>query len=227
MPSLDTSVQAHQSKFYYEFSHFYDFVFGRVFYRRIATVIRSLKIPPGAKVLELGVGTGLSLGDYPHNCQVTGVDLAPDMLEHAQEKIHRNRWRHVRVMAMDAMQLEFPDSSFDYVMAFHLVSVVPDATRLMREAQRVCKPEGKIVVINHFLSEKPLLAALDRGLEPVTRRLGWHTLRRGEVFDRLPLKIERVYRLPRRSLFTIVQAKNDKSMSGSGAGINRHDAVAH
>lgn len=227
MPSLDTSVQAHQSKFYYEFSHFYDFVFGRVFYRRIATVIRSLKIPAGAKVLELGVGTGLSLGDYPRNCQVTGVDLAPDMLEHAQEKIDRNRWRHVRVMAMDAMQLEFPDSSFDYVMAFHLVSVVPDATRLMREAQRVCKPDGKIVVINHFLSEKPLLAALDRRLEPVTRRLGWHTLRRDEVFDGLPLEIERLYRLPRRSLFTIVQAKNNKSVSRGGPGINGHDAVAH
>ena len=229
MPSLDTSVQAHQSKFYYEFSHFYDFVFGRVFYRRIATVIRSLKIPAGAKVLELGVGTGLSLGEYPHNSQVVGVDLAPDMLEHAQEKIHRNRWRHVRVMAMDAMQLEFPDSSFDYVMAFHLVSVVPDAGRMMREAQRVCKPDGKIVVINHFLSDKPLLAALDRGLEPVTRRLGWHTLRRGEVFDRLPLKLERVYKLPRRSLFTIVLAKNNKtaSVAGSGARVNGNDAVAH
>jgi phosphatidylethanolamine/phosphatidyl-N-methylethanolamine N-methyltransferase len=130
---------------------------------------------------------------------------------------------------MDAMQLEFPDSSFDYVMAFHLVSVVPDAGRMMREAQRVCKPDGKIVVINHFLSDKPLLAALDRGLEPVTRRLGWHTLRRAEVFDRLPLELERIYKLPRRSLFTIVLAKNNKSASvaGNGAGINGNNAVAH
>jgi phosphatidylethanolamine/phosphatidyl-N-methylethanolamine N-methyltransferase len=229
MRSLDTSVQAHQSKFYYELSHFYDLVFGRIFYRRIAAVIRSLRIPPGAKVLELGVGTGLSLGAYPQHAQVIGVDLAPDMLEHAQEKIDRNRWKHVRLAAMDAMQLEFPDSSFDYVMAFHLVSVVPDAGRMMREAQRVCKPDGKIVVINHFLSDKPLLAALDRGLEPVTRRLGWHTLRRAEVFDRLPLELERIYKLPRRSLFTIVLAKNNKSASvaGNGAGINGNNAVAH
>jgi phosphatidylethanolamine/phosphatidyl-N-methylethanolamine N-methyltransferase len=100
---------------------------------------------------------------------------------------------------------------------------------MMREAQRVCKPDGKIVVINHFLSDKPLLAALDRRLEPVTRRLGWHTLRRGEVFDRLPLELERVYKLPRRSLFTIVLAKNNKgpSVSGCGARINGNDAVAH
>jgi phosphatidylethanolamine/phosphatidyl-N-methylethanolamine N-methyltransferase len=229
MASLDTSYPAHQSKLYYEFSHVYDFVFGRVFYRRIAAVIRSLKIPARAKVLELGVGTGLSLDAYPHHCQVVGVDLAPDMLEHAQERIDRNRWRHLRLMTMDAMQLEFPDSSFDYVMAFHLVSVVPDATRLMREAQRVCKPGGTIVVINHFLSEKRLLAALDRRMEPLTRRLGWHTLRRRDVFDALPLEIERVYKLPRRSLFTIVQAKNRKSASVAGlrARVDRHDAVAH
>jgi phosphatidylethanolamine/phosphatidyl-N-methylethanolamine N-methyltransferase len=229
MHSLETGVQPHQSKLYYEFSHFYDVVFGRVFYRRIAAVIRSLKIPPGARVLELGVGTGLSFRAYPHHCQVVGVDLAPDMLEHAQHKIDRHRWRHLRVMTMNALDLEFPDSSFDYVMAFHLVSVVPNPLRLMEEAQRVCKPGGTIVVINHFLSEKRLLAAIDRKLQPLTRRLGWHTLRRSDVFDHLPLQIERVYKLPRRSLFTIIQAKNWKPelMTRAGARVDRRDAVPY
>ena len=229
MRSLETSVHAHESKLYYEFSQFYDIVFGRIFYRRIATVIRSLRIPQGAKVLELGAGTGLSFRAYPQHCQVVGIDLAPDMLEHAQEKIDRNGWRHLRVMTMNALDLEFPDSSFDYVMAFHLVSVVPDAVRLMQEAQRVCRPGGTIVVINHFLSDKPILAAIDRRLEPITRRLGWHTLRRSDVFDKLPLDIQNVYKLPRRSLFTIVQAKNrkDDSVSGLGAGVDGRNAVAH
>ena len=228
MPILESTHRAHESKLYYEFSGLYDLVFARVFYPRSPHVIRSLNIPPGAKVLELGVGTGLSLRAYPNHCQVVGVDLAPDMLDHAQEKIVRNGWRHLRVMEMNAMDLDFPDSSFDYVMAFHLVSVVPDVSRLMREAQRVCKPGGTIVVINHFRSEKRLLAALDRRLEPVTRRLGWHTLRQTDVFDGLPLELTRVYKIPRRSLFTVVVARNAKqaSVARAGAGVDRNHSPA-
>jgi len=210
MESVGASHQAYQSKLYYEFSHLYDVVFGRIFYRRIAHVISSLGIPDGAKVLELGVGTGLSLSCYPPHCQVVGVDLAPDMLEHAQEKIAQNGWDHIQVMAMDAMDLSFPDSSFDYVMGFHVVSVVPDASRLMAEAQRVCRAQGALVLINHFRSENPVLAAVDRMLEPLTRYWGWHTLSRGEVFDGLPLALESAYKLSRPSLFTIVIARNCK-----------------
>ena len=104
-------AQAHQSKLYYEFSHLYDRVFTRVFYPRIERVIRSLNIPPGARVLEVGVGTGLSFTAYPPHCQVTGIDLAPEMLEQAQEKIDRNGWRHLKVMEMDALNLKFADNT--------------------------------------------------------------------------------------------------------------------
>lgn len=238
MPSLESSHQAHQSKLYYEFAHLYDVTFGRVFCRRIAKVIQSLDIPMGAKVLELGVGTGLSFDSYPTHCQVVGVDLAADMLEQAQEKIDDHGWRHLQVMEMDAMNLDFADSSFDFVMAFHVVSVVPDAGKLMREAQRVCRPGGTIVVINHFRSENPLLAAFDRRLEPMTRLWGWHTLERSEVFDGLPLEMQRVYKMSRHSLFTIVIARNGKreaskqeaskreaSVVRRAPGVDRHDAV--
>src|SRR5450759_4675653 len=143
MASIE-GAQAHQSKLYYEFSHLYDRVFARVFYPRIAQVIRSLNIEPGARILEVGVGTGLSLDAYPTHCQVTGVDLAPDMLERAQEKIVRNGWRHLSVMEMDALNMKFVDNAFDYVMAFHVVSVVPDAQRLMQEVVRVGKPGATI-----------------------------------------------------------------------------------
>jgi phosphatidylethanolamine/phosphatidyl-N-methylethanolamine N-methyltransferase len=210
MALLESSTHAYQSKLYSEFASVYDKIFARIFYPRIAAVIRALNIAPAAKVLEVGVGTGLALDAYPPHCQVLGVDLAPDMLEHAQERIMANGWRHVTLQEMDAMNLKLPDNSFDYVMAFHVVSVVPDATCLMREAQRVCKPGGHIVVINHFRSEKRLLAALDRGLEPVTRRWGWHTLERADVFDGLSVDLERVYKTSRNSLFTIVVARNRK-----------------
>lgn len=217
MAFLESTTHAYQSKLYSEFSQVYDLVFARFFYPRIVSVIRRLNIQPGAKVLELGVGTGLSLEAYPPHCQVLGVDLAPDMLEHAQERIERNGWRHISLQAMDAMNLNLPDDSFDYVMAFHVVSVVPDAERMMREAQRVCKPGGKIVVINHFRSRQRVLAAIDRRMEPLTRRWGWHTLERDEVFQRTSLQMERVYKTSKRSLFTIVVARNHKAPAAPAA----------
>lgn len=203
-------AQAHQSKLYYEFSHLYDRVFARVFYPRIAQVIRSLNIVPGARVLEVGVGTGLSLDAYPTHCHVTGVDLAPDMLEQAQEKIVRNGWRHLDVMEMDALNLKFADSSFDYVMAFHVVSVVPDVKRMMAEMLRVTRPGGAIVIINHFRSRNRLLAALDSLIEPITRRLGWHTLSLDDVTGNVPIEVTRTYKTAKRSLFTIVIGTNRK-----------------
>jgi len=215
MAFLETSTNAYQSKLYYEFSHFYDMIFARIFYPRIAAVIRALNLPAGAKVLEVGVGTGLALEAYPPHCQVLGVDLAPDMLEYAEDRIQQNGWRHITVEAMDAMSLKLPDDSFDYVTAFHVVSVVPDATKMMREVQRVCRPGGRIVVINHFRSDRRLLAALDRGCEPLTRRWGWHTLERAEVFDGVSLEMERVYKTSRHSLFTIVVARNCKPATAS------------
>jgi phosphatidylethanolamine/phosphatidyl-N-methylethanolamine N-methyltransferase len=209
MSSLE-GAQAHQSKLYYEFSHLYDLIFARVFYPRIEHVIHSLNIERGARVLEVGVGTGLSFNAYPAHCQVTGIDLAPEMLEQAQEKIDQNGWRHLQVMEMDALNLKFANSTFDYVMAFHVVSVVPDAGRLMCEVLRVSKPGATVVIVNHFRSQRRLLAAVDNLIEPITRRLGWHTLEQQDVLGGLPLAVTRAYKTSRRSLFSIIVAENRK-----------------
>jgi len=205
------STQPHESALYYEFSQFYDAVFGRVFYPRIARVVRSLAIEPGARVLEIGVGTGLSLDAYPDHAQVTGIDLAPDMLERAQDRIDRLGLDNVTLEQGDALALRFPDDSFDYVMAFHVVSVVPDARRLMAEAQRVCRPGGRIVVINHFRSENRAVARIQHTIDPMTRRLGWTTsLALRDLLDRRTVHVERQWKTSRRSLFTIVIARNAK-----------------
>lgn len=217
MASLE-GTQAHQSKLYYEFSHLYDRLFTRVFYPRIERVISSLNIPPGARVLEVGVGTGLSFTAYPTHCQVIGIDLAPEMLEQAQEKIGQNGWRHLQVMEMDALSLKFRDNSFDYVMAFHVVSVVPDASRLMHEVLRVSKPGATVVIINHFRSRHRFLAALDSLMEPITRRLGWHTLSQDEVLNGVPLEVTRSYKNSPRSLFTIVIGTAHKAARRAAAG---------
>jgi phosphatidylethanolamine/phosphatidyl-N-methylethanolamine N-methyltransferase len=211
------NTQPHESALYYEFSHLYDFVFGRVFYPRIVRVIRSLAIEPGACVLEIGVGTGLSLDAYPHHCHVTGIDLAPEMLERAQDRVNRNGWRHVTLAQGDALNLQFDDDAFDYVMAFHVVSVVPDPQRMMAEAQRVCRPGGLLTIINHFRSPHRTVARVQRGIDPLTRRLGWTTLRLPEILDRSTLHVERQWKTSRRSLFTIVVARNAKAVPARAA----------
>ncbi|HEY3304006.1 MAG TPA: methyltransferase domain-containing protein [Candidatus Binatia bacterium] len=198
-------VEAHESKLYAEFAPLYDKVFGKMFYSRLRHVIEALEIPRGAKVLEVGAGTGTSFPAYPRHCQVTGIDLAPDMLARAQDKILENGWTHLNVMEMNALDLKFPDNTFDYVTAFHVVTVVPDPIRMIQEAKRVCKPGGKIVIVNHFTSTFPLLGFLTETLDPVTRRLGWSTkLRLSPFIEQTQLKVEMIYKLSKLSLYTVL-----------------------
>jgi phosphatidylethanolamine/phosphatidyl-N-methylethanolamine N-methyltransferase len=211
------SSDPHRSKIYAEFSHLYDKIFTRVFFPRIQRVIRSLNIEPGAKVLEVGVGTGLSLSAYPTHCDVVGIDLAQDMLDKAAEKTREQGWRHITLRQMDALNLSFPDDSFDYVMAFHVVSVVPDATRLLDEARRVLRANGTLVVINHFRSERPLIGSLVDLADPLTRKLGWRTtLRLVDMFDGASVAIEQQFKTSPRSLFTVVIARNQKPLLAVG-----------
>lgn len=215
-------IEAHESKLYSDFAPLYDKVFGKMFYSRLRRVIQSLKIPAGAKVLEVGVGTGTSFPAYPRHCQVVGIDLAPDMLVRAQRKINENRWNHLQVLEMDALDLKFPADSFDYVMAFHVVTVVPDPIRMIQEAKRVCRPAGRIVVVNHFTSESPWLGFFTEALDPVTRHLGWRTnLRLKPFIQATHLSIEAVYKLSKLSLYTVLVGANSKDGYGGRAQADR------
>ncbi|MSP39441.1 MAG: methyltransferase domain-containing protein [Deltaproteobacteria bacterium] len=212
-------IEAHESKLYSEFAPIYDRVFGKLFYNRIERVIDDLDIPIGAKVLEVGAGTGTSFPAYPTHCNVTGVDLAPDMLARARQKIEDHGWSHLRVMEMNALELEFPDNSFDYVMAFHVVTVVPDPVRMIKEAKRVCKPSGKIVIVNHFTSDVPVLGTLTRAMDPLTRLLGWRTdLQLKPFIESADLTIEKVYKLSKSSLYTVVLGRK-----GSNGHVTMHE----
>ena len=203
-------IEAHESKLYGEFAPLYDKVFGKIFYNRLEYVIENLGIPPGAKVLEVGAGTGTSFPAYPAHCEITGVDLAPDMLARARQKIQENGWSHLKVMEMNALDLKFPDNSFDYVMAFHVVTVVPDPVRMIEEAKRVCKPGGRIVIVNHFTSEVPLLGSLTQALDPITRWLGWRTdLRLKPFIESTGLRVEKSYKLSKASLYNVLICRKE------------------
>ena len=207
--------EAHESKLYGEFAPLYDKIFGKIFYSRLERVIDDVGIPPGAQVLEVGAGTGTSFPAYPTHCNVTGIDLAPDMLARARQKIVDNGWRHLKVIEMNALDLKFPDNSFDYVMAFHVVTVVPDPVRMIAEVKRVCKPSGKIVIVNHFTSDVPVLGTLTRSMDPLTRWLGWRTdLQLKPFIATTGLIIEKVYKINKTSLYTVVLARKDFNSNG-------------
>jgi len=198
-------IEAHESKLYSEFAPVYDKIFGKIFYSPLERVIEDSHIPRGAKVLEVGAGTGTSFPAYPTHCQVTGIDLAPDMLTRARQKIAENGWTHIKVLEMNALALNFPDNSFDFVMAFHVVTVVPDPVAMINEAQRVCKPGGKIVIVNHFTSDVPVLGTVTRSLDPLTRWLGWRTdLKLKPFIKTTNLTVERIYKISKASLYTVL-----------------------
>jgi phosphatidylethanolamine/phosphatidyl-N-methylethanolamine N-methyltransferase len=198
----------HRSTIYHNLSRFYEVLFAPFFKARIHSTIPSLKMPAGSRVLEVGVGTGLSLDAYPKDVEVIGVDLSEDMLDHARRKIERLGLNQITVQQMDALNLTFPDESFDYVMAFHIASVVPDCSRLMREIARVCKPGGTIVVINHLRSERRWVARCVDLLGPITNALGWHTqLTYHDVVSPAPLNVVRRFKTSPRSLFTVLIAQ--------------------
>ena len=208
-------IEAHESKLYAEFAPLYDRVFGKIFYNRLEQVIENLGIPPGAKVLEVGAGTGTSFPAYPAHCEIIGVDLAPDMLARARQKLQENGWSHIKVMEMNALDLQFRENTFDYVMAFHVVTVVPDPVRMIAEAKRVCKPGGRIVIVNHFTSEVPILGSLTQALDPITRWLGWRTdLRLKPFIESTGLRVEKNYKLSKASLYDVILCRKESGAYG-------------
>jgi phosphatidylethanolamine/phosphatidyl-N-methylethanolamine N-methyltransferase len=148
---------------------FFDWALGPGRRRAIA----SLPIRPGDRVLEVGVGTGLSLPFYPEECHVTGVDIAEPMLERARMRLDLLGRDGVDLRRMDARDLKFPDGCFDHVVAPYVISVVPEPERVMAEMARVCRPGGSVIVVNHFLSENPVLGFFERLLTPASRWIGF------------------------------------------------------
>lgn len=204
--------EPHESKLYADFPHLYDRLFQRIFYTDLAFAIRSLNLREGSKILEVGVGTGISLPAYPKHCRVVGIDLAQGMLLRAKGKIQKNGWNHAEVLGMDALNMCFRADSFDHVMAFHVVTVVPDPVRMMKEIRRVCKPGGTIVIVNHFRSERPYLGIFEDLIDPVTKKLGWtSTLTLSNLVSHAHLNVEKVTKSSRRSLYDVVFIKNNKA----------------
>ena len=160
---------------YRRYARVYDAVFGPVLQPGRKAVVEALRCNPGERVLEVGVGTGLSLPLYPREVRLTGIDVSREMLDKARERVAKRGMANVEaLLEMDAETMAFPDASFDKVVAMYVVSVVERPARVLEELHRVCKPEGEIFLVNHVRSDNPLIGALEKSLARFSDKLGFH-----------------------------------------------------
>jgi phosphatidylethanolamine/phosphatidyl-N-methylethanolamine N-methyltransferase len=171
--SIQELDKATIAKAYARWAPVYDLVFGAVFDRgRKAAIAAAERI--GGRILDVGVGTGLSLTDYSPSNRVYGVDLSEPMLRKARERVVEFGLGNVDVLAvMDAEKLGFPDAFFDVVVAQYVITVVPSPEATLDEFARVTKPGGEVILVNHIGAEEGLRRAFERWFAPMARRLGW------------------------------------------------------
>ena len=192
----------------------YDNTFGRFTTegRRHAVEIINQR---NGRVLEVGVGTGLSLPEYRRGLEIVGIDLSPEMLDKAREKIDEEGLGNVTGLhEMDATELTFPTASFDTVVAMYVMTVVPDPEKVMRELARVCKVGGEVILVNHFSQEEGVRGWVERRMAPFADKLGWRpvfNLDRVMVCENLKVLDRRALRP--WGLFTMLRFEKTGEMS--------------
>lgn len=187
----------------------YDLTFGPTLHPGRLIALERMGIKPNDKILEVGVGTGINVSLYPRHCHVTGIDFSALMLEKARERVVKNGVTNVRLQEMDAANLTFADDSFDIVYAPYVISVVSDPVKVVNEMRRVCRPGGKIIILNHFKSRTPVVARVERAISPFTVHIGFKADLDLPGFlaqsDLKPISIEKVSFPPIWSLVTCIK----------------------
>lgn len=161
---------------YNNYAVFYDLVFGMISEPGRTSAVKRLQLSPGDNVLEVGVGTGLSLPFFPSHCNIRGIDLSEEMLRRAQKRIETRRLSHIAVERMDASKMAFADNSFDAVFAAYFITAVPDPWGVLSEIKRVCKKGGLIVLVNHFKSNNKIISSVETTISSFcSKHLGFRT----------------------------------------------------
>ncbi len=177
MPGLSNSNVTR--KRYDRLARFYDFLEAPIERFRFAMWRRRLENRiSGEQALEVGVGTGKNLPYYPRQVKVTAIDFSPRMLEKARKKASA-LGLEVDLREMDVQHLAFPDCTFDTVFATFVFCSVPDPVLGLQELKRVCKPDGKLLLLEHMRPGNPILGLLFDMFNPmVVRMMGANINRR-------------------------------------------------
>jgi phosphatidylethanolamine/phosphatidyl-N-methylethanolamine N-methyltransferase len=199
-------------RLYAHCASFYDQLCGPMLQAGRREALRELPLRPGDKILEIGIGTGLTAPLYPPDCKVTGIDVSAPMLREAVKHVDSAACRNIQLLQMDAASLTFPDESFDVVYAAYVISVVPDPVAVVREMCRVCRVGGHIVLLNHFLSDTPFLATVERLISPMTTaRLGFRTdLHARQLLEQAHLRPISMRKVNRPRMWTLVQCRRER-----------------
>jgi phosphatidylethanolamine/phosphatidyl-N-methylethanolamine N-methyltransferase len=204
---------------YSNYAGVYDQIFGRIFHESRESAVRRLNVKQGERILEVGVGTGLSLPLYPCHCKVIGIDLSAGMLEKARERVRAYGLEHVELARMDAGQMEFSDDSFDTIMAAYVVTAVPDHRKVVTEMIRVCRPAGRIIMLNHFSNGNKLIAAVEKVISPLCKHIGFRTdLSLNTVLEGTSLFVARKEKVNPLRFWHLVECENRKN----GAAVSPH-----
>lgn len=189
----------------------YDEIFGACFKPGQRRAVEVLASGPGDRILEVGVGTGLALPLWHPQAQITGIDISERMLQRAGRLCKRRRLDHVQLRVLDAQATDYPDNHFDKIAAMYVVSVVPSAPALLAEMRRICKPGGRIAIVNHFAHPHPLVARGERLLADYAALLGFHTAMPVATVTQAPgLRILREEPVNWGGYWTLLEAENVK-----------------
>jgi phosphatidylethanolamine/phosphatidyl-N-methylethanolamine N-methyltransferase len=199
-------------KTYRRYASSYDLCFGPLLKQGRKRAVKMMRCRPGDTILEVGVGTGLSLPLYNPGVRIVGIDISPDILQRARTLASRRKHSNVRnLLEMNAEQMEFPDNSFDKVSAMYVVTVVPDPAQLVREMRRVCKPNGELFIVNHFHCGNPLVGTCERLLAPRSKFLGFDPVLPMERFiSQTGLEVEEICPVNFFGYWTLIRIANDK-----------------
>lgn len=193
-------------KAYARWAPVYDFSFGPVADAGRKRAIEIINKRQGS-LLEVGVGTGVALPRYQPHLTVTGIDLSPDMLRIARQRVREKRLPNIAgIYEMDASDLSFEDASFDTVVAMYVMTVVPDPVKVLNELERVCAPGGEVLIVNHFAQDHGIRGWVESFMAPAARALGWHPDFRVEtITDITTLDLVETVKLKPFGLFTMLR----------------------
>lgn len=196
-------------KSYARYAPVYDHTFGWLLSFRGRSMAAGVTNKNPGKVLEVGVGTGISLSYYRREHQVHGIDISPHMLERAHRRVRTKRLGHVtQLEIMDARKLHYPDEHFDAVVAAYVMSVVPEPEKVIKEIERVCKPGGDVIIVNHFVAERGFRRRFESMLAPLSSKLGWRPdMALQEILAHTSLHEVERRTLPPLGLFTMLHLR--------------------